>query len=35
MDEFWAVIAIALIFSTELNSTDDCSMGFGEISFLK
>ena len=35
MDEFWAVVAITLNFSTELDSTDDCYMAFGEISCFK
>ena len=34
MGKVWAVHAIALNFSTELDFTH-CSMGFGEIRFLK
>ena len=34
MGEVWAVEAITLNFSTELGMTG-CSMGFGEIRFLK
>ena len=34
MGEVWAVEAVALNFSIELDFTD-CSMGFGEIRFLK
>ena len=34
MGEVWAVEAIALNFLMEL-SLPDCSMGFGEIRFLK
>ena len=34
MGEAWAVDTIALNFPMELDSTD-CSMGFGEIRFMK
>ena len=34
MSEVWAVDAIALNFVTQLDSTG-CSMGFGEVRFLK